>query len=90
MKQPLELIKDERMRAEFSSYLNAQTTGEKNSIVEDHHKRFALLSAEEQDRETAAIMENLRGVVLGVRDNLEELDAAILKKKLGEVPQAIS
>ena len=90
MKQPVELIKDERMRAEFSSYLNAQTAEEKNRIVEDYNKRFAQLSPENQAKETAAIMENLRGVVSGVKDNLEELDGAILKKKLGEVPQAIS
>lgn len=90
MKQPVELIKDERMRAEFSSYLNAQTAEEKNRIVEDYNKRFGQLSPEDQAKETAAIMENLRGVVSGVKDNLEELDGAILKKKLGEVPQAIS
>ena len=90
MKQPVELIKDERMREEFSSYLSAKTTEEKSRIVKEYNERFSQLSEEEQAKETAALMENLRGVVSGVRENLEELDGAILKKKLGEVPQAIS
>lgn len=90
MKQPVELIKDDKIREEFSSYLNAKTAEEKNRIVRNYNERFAQLSAEEQAEETAAFMENLRGVVSGVRENLEELDGAILKKKLGEVPQAIS
>ena len=90
MKQPVELIKDDKIREEFTSYLNAKTAEEKSRIVKNYNERFAQLSAEEQAEETATLMENLRGVVLGVRENLEELDGAILKKKLGEVPQAIS
>ena len=90
MKQPVELINDEGIRVEFLSYLNAKTAEEKRRIVKDYNERFAQLSAEDQAKETAAIMENLHGVVLGVRENLEELDGAILKKKLGEVPKAIS
>jgi hypothetical protein len=90
MKQPVELIKDKRMREEFSSYLSAKTPEEKNRIVKEYTERFAQLSAEDQAKETAAIMENLRDVVAGVRENLDELDGVILKKKLGEVPQAIS
>ena len=90
MKQPVELIKDKRMREEFSSYLSAKTPEEKNRIVKEYNERFAQLSAEDQAKETAAIMENLRDVVAGVRENLDELDGVILKKKLGEVPQAIS
>ena len=90
MKQPVELINDAGIRVEFLSYLNAKTAEEKRRIVKDYNERFAQLSAEDQAKETAAIMENLHGVVLGVRENLEELDGAILKKKLGEVPKAIS
>ena len=90
MKQPVELIKNKRMREGFSSYLSAKTPEEKNRIVKKYNERFAQLSAEDQAKETAAIMENLRGVVTGVRENLDELDGVILKKKLGEVPQAIS
>ncbi|MBR1547318.1 MAG: DUF5053 domain-containing protein [Prevotella sp.] len=90
MKQPVELIKDDKIREEFTSYLNAKTAEEKSRIVKNYNERFAQLSAEEQAEETAALMENLRGVVSGVRENLEELDGAILRKKLGEVPQAIS
>ena len=90
MKQPVELIKNKRMREGFSSYLSAKTPEEKNRIVKEYNERFTQLSAEDQAKETAAIMENLRGVVTGVRENLDELDGVILKKKLGEVPQAIS
>ena len=90
MRQPVELITDERLREEFLSFLNAQTSEEKSQIVKNYKENYAQLSAEDQAKETAAIMENLRGVVLGVRENLEELDGAIIRKKLGEVPQAIS
>jgi hypothetical protein len=90
MKQPLELIKDEKMRAEFSSYLDAKTAEEKHRIVQEYNEKFEQLSDDEKAEVTASIMENLRGVISGVRENLVELDGAILKKKLGEVPQAIS
>lgn len=90
MKQPVDLIKDTRLKANFSAYLNVKSPEEKNQLLSEYNQWFASLSKEEQAVETAAIMENLRGVIEGVRDNLDELDGAIIRSKLGEVPQAIS
>ena len=90
MKQPVDLIKDKKLKENFSAYVNTKDQDEKNRIVNEYNQWFACLSKEEQAAETSLIMDNLRGVIEGVHDNLEELDGTIIRKKLGEVPQAIS
>ncbi len=90
MKQPVYFIKDKRLKKNFSAYMNAMSAEEKSRIVAEYKTWFNGLNAEEQAEATAAMMDNLNHVVAGVRDNLEELDGAIIRAKLGEVPQAIS
>ena len=90
MKQPVDFIKDERMKAEFAAYLNAQTTEEEERVVSEYNQWFASLSNEEQQRVTAERLASLKAMIEGTKDNLEELDARIMRQKLGEVPQAIS
>jgi DNA-binding phage protein len=90
MKQPVDLIKDKRFKKNFSAYMNAANSDEKSRIVAEYRAWFDGLTAEEQVEATAAMMDSLNHVVAGVRENLDELDGAIIRAKLGEVPQAIS
>lgn len=90
MKQPVDLIKDKKLKENFTSYLNSKSPEEKSHVVSEYRDWFNGLNEEEQVAATAAIMDNISHVVAGVRDNLEELDSTIIRSKLGDVPQAVS
>ena len=90
MKQPVDLIKDKKLKENFTSYLNSKSPEEKSHVVSEYRDWFNGLNEEEQVAATAAIMDNISHVVTGVRDNLEELDSTIIRSKLGDVPQAVS
>ena len=90
MKQPVDLIKDKKLKENFAFYLNSKSPEEKSRVVSEYRDWFNGLNEEEQVAATAAIMDNISHVVAGVRDNLEELDSTIIRSKLGDVPQAVS
>ena len=90
MKQPVDLIKDKKLKENFTAYLNSKSPEEKSRVVSEYRDWFNGLSAEEQVAATTVIMDNVSHVVAGVRDNLEELDSTIIRSKLGDVPQAVS
>ena len=90
MIQPVDFIKDERMKADFTSFLNAVTQEEQDRIIKEYNQWFAGLSEEEQAKVTSARMESMRRFLEGAQANLEDLDASIIKKKLGEMPKALS
>ena len=90
MKQPLDLIKDRKLKENFSAYLNSKDPEEKSRVVSEYNAWFNGLSPEEQVVATKDILDSVSHVIEGVRDNLEELDNTIIRSKLGDVPQAVS
>jgi hypothetical protein len=90
MKQVIELITDPQMRNEFEKYYKATSSEERQQIVNEHKRWYDSLSEEEQKSVVARQLDSIHAVLDGVRANNEELDARIIRKKLGNVPDAIS
>jgi hypothetical protein len=90
MKQVIELITDPQMRNEFEKYYKATSSEERQQIVNEHKRWNDSLSEEEQKSVVARQLDSIHAVLDGVRANNEELDARIIRKKLGNVPDAIS
>lgn len=90
MTQPVDFIKDARMKADFMAFLNAESSQEQERIVNEYNKWFAELTPEEQAAVTASRMESMRSFLEGAEENLAALDAAVIKQKLGNMPKALS
>lgn len=90
MKQVIDLIPDPLMRDEFERYYKATSSEERQRIIDEHKRWFDSLSEDDKKSETEKQFASIRAVLDGVRVNNEELDARIIKKKLGNVPDAIS
>lgn len=90
MKQPVEYIKDARMKVDFQAFMDAQNPEEQDCVVRKYNEWFASLSESEQHKVTAARMESMRNFLEGAQINLTKLDAAIIRDKLGEIPDALS
>ena len=73
MKLPIEYISDDKMRADFTAYLNAQTGEERERVISEYNRWFAALSAEEKAEVTAARVESMHRFLDGAKNNMEQL-----------------
>ena len=90
MKQPIESIKDVRMKRDFREFLEADTAKAQNAVVDRYNDWFASLSADEQRAVLESRKESMRSFLSEAKANMEKLDAAIIRKKLGDMPDALS
>ena len=86
----IDLIPDPLMRDEFERYYKATSSEERQQIIDEHKRWFDSLSEDDKKSEMEKQFASIRAVLDGVEANNEELDARIIKKKLGNVSDAIS
>lgn len=90
MKKVIDMVADKKTKEELKHYINAKSDDELKKASEDFKKRQAAMSESELKESNDAIIEAAVQISAGLDDVIGELRTENIKKKLGELPEAIS
>src|SRR5574344_2528330 len=90
MKDLIDMVTNERGKKELRKYVNAKSDEERRKVSDDFKRRQAAMNEADLKASNDAIIESFKQISSGLDDVIEELRAENIRKKLGDLPEAIS
>ncbi|MBR5653073.1 MAG: DUF5053 domain-containing protein [Prevotella sp.] len=90
MRNLTELIEDTTLREILRRYENAETPEELEAAKRYQQEVQAAMSKEEQDAYNEKSLSDYRRMLSAMEEDVDELKAESMRRKLGDVPKAVS